>query len=77
VLAELRKEVAAKDAALAELTARRTALAQRADALNPHSLDPDMVDERVRAVLGYARDGDLVLPRDELERMLKEAESAS
>lgn len=77
VLADLRKEAAAKEEALEALTARRAALAQVADQLNARSLDPDMLDERVRAVLGYAREGDLVLPRDELERMLKEASKAS
>jgi cell division protein FtsB len=75
-LAELRKEAAAKEEALADLTARRLTLSQRADLLNPHSLDPDMADERIRAVLGYALEGDLVLPRDELDRMLKAAQEA-
>jgi|JRYH01.1.fsa_nt_gb cell division protein FtsB len=70
-LKELEAEAAREQAALAALRARREALEKRADLLNPRSLDPDMVDERVRAVLGYARAGDVVVPRDELDRMLQ------
>ena len=74
-LGELREEAAAKRAELAGLRERRELLAKRADLLNPRSLDPDMVDERIRAVLGYAQPGDVVIPRDELDRVLKAAES--
>ncbi|MBB5520145.1 septum formation initiator family protein [Amphiplicatus metriothermophilus] len=70
-LGELEAEAARERAALAALRARREALEKRADLLNPRSLDPDLVDERVRAVLGYARPGDVVVPRDELDRMLR------
>ncbi len=73
VLAELRQEAAQKRAALEAAQTHRAILAHRAELLNPHSLDPDMVDERVRAVLGYARADDIVIPRDELERLLKAA----
>ena len=69
-LAQLREEAAAEAAALEEVRARRQALERRADLLNPRSIDPDMVDERVRAVLGYAREGDIVLPAKEVERLL-------
>jgi cell division protein FtsB len=72
-LAALKKEAAAKRTEVQVLTARREAMAHRADLLNPHSLDPDMIDERARAVLGYARDGDVVIPRAEVERLLKTA----
>ena len=51
------------------LTEKRAALARRADKLNPRSLDMDMVDERVRAILGYTHVGDVVLPRNELHRL--------
>ena len=72
-LAELRLEADVKRAELGDLSARRAALAHRADLLNPHSLDPDMVDERVRAVLGYVREGDIVIPRQEVERLVQHA----
>jgi len=61
--------LSALDAALAEketevemLRARRMALEKRADLLNPKSLDPDLMDERIRIILGYSREGDIVVP---------------
>lgn len=33
----------------------------RVQLLNPSSIDPDMLDERVRIMLGYARADDLVI----------------
>lgn len=53
------------------LRARREALEKRADLLNSKSLDPDLVDERIRSILGYSRDGDVVITRQELDRALK------
>ncbi len=69
VLRSLEAEVSARAVELAEIERRRAALEKRANLLNPRSLDPDMVDERVRAVLGYAREGEIVLPRSELRRL--------
>ncbi|MEE2689989.1 MAG: septum formation initiator family protein [Pseudomonadota bacterium] len=70
-LHELRAERDAKAAEVAAIKERRKTLELRADLLNPKSLDPDMVDERVRAVLGYANKDDIVIPRAELDRVLK------
>ncbi|MEQ1930852.1 MAG: septum formation initiator family protein [Parvularculaceae bacterium] len=69
-LRDLHEEVALRKAELAGIVARHEALQKRAELLNPKSLDPDMIDERVRAVLGYARAGDIVLPRSEIDRLL-------
>lgn len=55
---------------------RRGAMQKRADLLNPHSLDPEMMEERIRAVLGYAREGDIVIPRAEIDRMIRSQEGA-
>lgn len=71
-LKDLNAEIAVRKAELAEVTARRETLARRAKLLSPKSLDRDIVDERVRAVLGYAREGDIVLPRSEFERLFAE-----
>ncbi len=60
-----------KMAELAVLSARREALERRANMLNPSRLDPDLVDERIRATLGYVHEDDVVLPRHELEQMLR------
>ena len=66
--------VEAETTALAEevdlLRARREALEKRADLLNSKSLDPDLVDERIRSILGYSRDGDVVISREELDRAI-------
>ena len=61
---------AQKMAELETLSARREALERRADMLNPSRLDSDLVDERIRATLGYVHEDDIVLPRHELEQML-------
>lgn len=71
-LAALEKERAEKAAQLDELEARRLELEKRADLLNSKSLDPDLLDERIRAVLGYSREGDVVISRRELDRLLAE-----
>lgn len=66
----LRREVA-------ELEAHRAELRLVADQLNSGSLDPDMIDEKIRAVLGYAAPGDYVVPKAEFERMLESARAAA
>ncbi|WP_375202704.1 FtsB family cell division protein [Hyphococcus sp.] len=71
-LSSLEKEAAEKQAQLDELHARRIELEKRADLLNSKSLDPDLLDERIRAVLGYSREGDVVISRRELDRLLAE-----
>ncbi|MFZ5618351.1 MAG: FtsB family cell division protein [Pseudomonadota bacterium] len=72
VLSALEAEEAAKAAEVAALTAERRRLEQIAAQLNPKSLDPDMVDEKIRSVLGYVAPGDVVVPRDQLEEILGE-----
>ena len=68
-LSVLTDKVAQRDAELSALIARRERLEQRATMLNPKSLDKDMVEERVRAILGFVEDGDVVLKRSELDYM--------
>jgi cell division protein FtsB len=68
-----RAEVAQKRAEVAALVERRRALERTAGQLNRRSLDPDMLDEKIRSVLGYAAEGDIVIPRDEFDRMLERA----
>ncbi len=71
-LGQLQDEAETKTAELDALKARRQELEKRADLLNPKSLDPDILDERIRTVLGYSREGDVVIPRRELDRLLNE-----
>ena len=77
VLASLRAEEAAKAAEVADLTTERRRLEQVATQLNPRSLDADMVDEKIRVVLGYVEEGDVVIPRDQLEELLKSADTTA
>ena len=74
-LSALETELEDKTAEVDVLKARREALATRADLLNSRSLDPDLVDERIRAVLGYSREGDIIIPRREAEALLGAAPS--
>lgn len=69
-LGELQDEAAQQAAKLEGLHARRLELEKRADLLNSKSLDPDLLDERIRAVLGYTQEGDVVISRRELDRLL-------
>ena len=72
-LKRLGAEEAALKAEVDAITERRVAMQKRADLLNPHSLDPELMEERIRAVLGYAREGDIVIPRAEIDRILRSA----
>ncbi len=71
----LEAEVAVRTAEVERLTAERRRLQIVAAQLNPKSLDPDMVEEKIRSVLGYVAEGDVVIPRDQLEEVLREAEA--
>lgn len=55
-----------------KLRAKRDRLETRANLLNPASLDPDIVDEKVRSVLGYTRAGDIVILRKEFDLLVAE-----
>jgi cell division protein FtsB len=67
----LEAEAALKTAEVVALEERRDRLERVADQLNPKSLDPDMVEEKIRTVLGYVAEGDVVIPRDELDALLR------
>lgn len=70
-LAALETELEAKRVEIDALRTRRLALEKRADQLSSKSLDPDLADERIRAVLGYSRPGDVVVSREDLARALR------
>ena len=48
----------------ANLAAEEARLAHRASLLSSKSIDPDMLDERARALLGYAAPGDMIVPME-------------
>ena len=75
-LKRLKAEEAALRAEVDAVRAHRESLQRRADLLNPHSLDPEMMEERIRAVLGYAREGDVVIPRAEIDKAIRAGKAA-
>jgi cell division protein FtsB len=59
--ADLDQQIAQLTAELAGLKAERGTWERRVSLLKSDSLDPDMLDERARALLDYADPADLVL----------------
>jgi len=72
-LETLRVEVDERAAEVDALADKRRRLEIVARQLNPKSLDPDLVDEKIRTVLGYVDEYDVVVPRDQLDEILSEA----
>jgi cell division protein FtsB len=58
---ELDRQIAALNKQLDEATAERDLWEQRVKLLKSESVDPDMLDERARALLDYVDSRDLVL----------------
>jgi cell division protein FtsB len=70
----------ARDALAGEviaIEAQRDRLRLIADQLNPRGVDPDLLEEKIRSVLGYAAEGDIVIPREELDRILEDIRSGA
>jgi cell division protein FtsB len=61
--ADLDKQMASMDTELAQLKAERAVWQRRVSLLRANQIDPDMLDERARALLGYvdARDVTLIV----------------
>ena len=66
LLAYLRldKELAVQERLVADIAAEREALEHRVHLMRPSSIDPDMLDEQVRSILGYAGEGEVVIYSD-------------
>lgn len=60
----LSAELQAENARLAALQAEKKDLARRVSDLSPDHLDPDLLDERVRATLNLVAPNELVIMRD-------------
>lgn len=58
----LRYEIEKTDLELSEVTAEKKALEHRVSLLRPGSLDPDMLEERARLMLGVVHPNDLIVP---------------
>lgn len=61
---QLRGELAAAQTSLTALEKEKSALEHRVQLLRPESLDLDMLDERVRAVLNNSDPNDVVAIKD-------------
>ncbi|MBL4620450.1 MAG: septum formation initiator family protein [Marinicaulis sp.] len=70
-LSNLEAEVETLSEEVTVLHERRVAMQKRSVLLSSKSLDPDLIDERIRSVLGYSREGDISISRRELDRALK------
>lgn len=57
----LEKRLAEKTLAYESLTQERAALENRVKRLRPGSLDVDMLDERVRVILGYSKASEKII----------------
>lgn len=62
--ARLAAELAAVEAIAAEVRAERARLERRVALLHPDHIDPDMLDEQVRDVLGLAHPDELIIGLD-------------
>ena len=60
-LSHLQSEIQQAEAVLAQVRGERTDLEQRASLLKRDHLDPDMLDERARAVLNYSHPDDVII----------------
>ena len=60
----IRREVATYQDKLDKITSKRKARQARVALLRPGSIDPDMLDETARSVLGFARKEDLIVFSD-------------
>ena len=73
-LSSKRLEIAALQAETSALDDKIHAMTKRADMLHPSHLDAELLDERVRAVLGYADPDEIVIPMDQFDLALRKAD---
>ena len=60
-LGKLRTEVDSLQARVLDLREERLELARKVQMLRPESIDPDLLEERARILLGYAKPDELVV----------------
>lgn len=62
-LSRLQGEIREARAVLDQVQAQRMEMEHRSWLLRPENLDPDMLDERARAVLDFSNPDELIIPR--------------
>ncbi len=65
-LVRINEGIVQKEAELARVRAERAALEHRVSLIKPESIDPDLLDELARSMLGYAAKGELIIMRDDV-----------
>lgn len=70
----VREDLDERSQELFELREHRAWLERRAELLSMNTLDNDMLDESARRVLGYAAEGEYVMPAGEFDRLIRELE---
>ncbi len=58
------KRISHKEQQLGELVSQRQEIEQRIELMKPGQVDPDILDERLRMLLGYGRTDEIVIFRD-------------
>ncbi len=61
---DIEKRIAHKEVQLSELVAQRAEIERRIELMKPGQIDPDILDERLRLLLGYGREDEIVIFRD-------------
>ncbi|WP_158305849.1 FtsB family cell division protein [Parvularcula bermudensis] len=69
VAERLEADIAARRDHLAALQSQKTALEERTDRLREDRLDKDLLDEKVRSVLGLARPDEYLVRMEDLDRL--------
>ena len=59
----LNHDIRTAEATLADLTAEQSVLERQTGLLKPDRLDPDMLEERARAMADFGHDGEVVIFR--------------
>ena len=60
----LNQQIREAEATLGKVAAERMVLERRVELLRPDSLDPDLLEERARTVLNFARPNELIILLD-------------
>ena len=67
-MTRLQGDIAVSEAKLDVLQTQRRDLEARVSKLRPGSIDPDLLDERARTVLNFAKPTDLIIRTDRADR---------
>jgi cell division protein FtsB len=67
-MTHVQSEIAQAEARLNAVTAEHDKMEQRAGLLRPNHLDPDMLDERARAMLDWSNPNDVIILRKNTDK---------